>query len=72
MSPRDPDDAIEGREAFIVSRRIPNRRFYGMPNNFIEAELGIAATTRNRSTLIRIAERARREQDGARSPRKSR
>ena len=52
--------AIEGREAFIVSRRKPNG-FYGFPNNFIEKELGVAATSRNWSTVTKIVEFARRD-----------
>lgn len=49
---------IDGREAFIVSR--PKRRgFFGFPNNFIEAQLGIPATTRNWSTVRKIVNQAR-------------
>jgi hypothetical protein len=46
-------------EVFIVSRRKKNG-FYGFPNNFIEKELGVSATTRNWSTLTRIVELARK------------
>jgi uncharacterized protein (DUF1697 family) len=46
---------IDGREAFIVSRRKPNSIMFGFPNNFIEEVLGVPATTRNRSTLLKIA-----------------
>ena len=42
-------------EIFIVSRRKKNG-FYGFPNNFIETELGVLATSRNWSTLTRLAE----------------
>ncbi|MBI4662212.1 MAG: DUF1697 domain-containing protein [Verrucomicrobia bacterium] len=45
--------AIQDREAFIVSRRKANG-FYGFPNNFIESELGVQATSRNWSTIGRI------------------
>jgi uncharacterized protein (DUF1697 family) len=45
---------IDGREAFIVSRRKKNG-FFGFPNNFIEQQLRISATTRNWSTVTRIA-----------------
>jgi uncharacterized protein (DUF1697 family) len=45
---------VAGREAFIVSRRKENGMF-GFPNNFVEKELGVAATTRNWSTVRRIA-----------------
>jgi uncharacterized protein (DUF1697 family) len=41
------------REVFIVSRRKQNG-FYGFPNNFIEKELGVPATTRNWSTVTKI------------------
>ena len=46
--------AIDGREAFILSRLKPNR-FFGFPNNFIEDALGVSATTRNWSTVTAIA-----------------
>ena len=46
--------AIEGREVFIVSRLKPSG-FFGFPNNFIEAALGVTATTRNWSTVTAIA-----------------
>lgn len=45
--------AIRGREAYAVSRRKKNG-FYGFPNNFIEAQLGVPATSRNWSTITRI------------------
>jgi len=45
---------IAGREVFILSR--PKRpRFFGFPNNFIEEQLGVPATTRNWSTVTAIA-----------------
>ena len=46
--------AIDGREAFVISRLKPNR-FFGFPNNFIEDALGVSATTRNWSTVTAIA-----------------
>jgi uncharacterized protein (DUF1697 family) len=52
---------ITGLDAFIVSRRKPNG-FYGFPNNFIEKELGVSATTRNWSTVTKVVEFARRMQ----------
>ena len=57
VSPRDALEirAIRGRHAFVVSRRKPNG-FFGLPNNFVEAALGIPATTRNWSTVTKIAE----------------
>lgn len=45
--------AARGPHVFIVSRRKPNG-FFGFPNNFIEKELGIPATSRNWSTVSRI------------------
>ncbi len=51
--------AIRGRDVFIISRRKKNG-FFGFPNNFIEDELGVAATTRNWSTVRKIVEAARR------------
>jgi uncharacterized protein (DUF1697 family) len=35
--------------------------FYGFPNNFIEKALGVPATTRNWSTVLKIVEFARKE-----------
>jgi hypothetical protein len=43
------------REVFVVSRRKRNGS-YGFPNAFVEAELGVQATTRNWSTITRIVE----------------
>jgi uncharacterized protein (DUF1697 family) len=52
--------AIAGRDALVVSR--PKRSgFYGFPNNFIEDELGVAATTRSWSTVTKVVEFAARE-----------
>jgi uncharacterized protein (DUF1697 family) len=58
VSPRDALEirAIRGPHAFVVSRRKPNG-FFGLPNNFVEAALGIPATTRNWSTVTKIAAR---------------
>ena len=47
--------AMTDREVFIVSRRKKNG-FFGFPNNFIEKELGVSATTRNWSTVTKIVE----------------
>lgn len=44
---------MSDREVFIVSRRRKNG-FFGFPNNFIEKELGVTATTRNWSTVTKI------------------
>jgi uncharacterized protein (DUF1697 family) len=46
--------AIRGLEAYVVSRRKTNG-FYGFPNNFVEMEIGVPATSRNWSTVNRIA-----------------
>jgi uncharacterized protein (DUF1697 family) len=54
--------AMKNREVFIVSRRKKNG-FYGFPNNFIEKELGVSATTRNWSTLSKIVEFVRNDPD---------
>lgn len=47
--------AIRNRTAFIVCRRKPNGTF-GFPNAFLEKELGVAATTRNVRTVMKILE----------------
>ncbi len=62
---RAPKEALEvigmkNLDVFIVSRRKDNG-FYGFPNNFIEKELGVLATSRNWSTVNKIAELADRE-----------
>ena len=58
LSPTDPKEALEAiavknLEVFIVSRKKKNG-MYGFPNNFIEKEFGVAATTRNWTTVTRI------------------
>jgi len=55
--------AMKNLNVFIVSRR-KKSGFYGFPNNFIEKELGISATSRNWSTLTKIVEFVRWEPDG--------
>lgn len=45
--------AIDGREVFVVSQRKTNG-MYGFPNNFVEKELDVSATTRNWSTVTKI------------------
>lgn len=57
LSPKEALEAfkIKDRDVFIVSRRKANG-MYGFPNNFIEKELGVPATTRNWSTIRRIVE----------------
>jgi uncharacterized protein (DUF1697 family) len=56
ISARERLEAIgmHGQDVFIVSRRKPNG-MYGFPNNFIEEALQIAATTRNWSTIEKLA-----------------
>ena len=51
--------AITAREVFVVSRRKKNG-FYGFPNNFIEKELDVSATTRNWSTVTKIVYQLRK------------
>lgn len=46
---------MRGSDVFIVSRRKRNG-FHGFPNDFIEKKLGTSATSRNWSTLARVAE----------------
>ena len=53
--------AIRNLDVFVVSRRKKKSRFYGFPNNFIEKELGVSATSRNWSTLTKIIALIRNE-----------
>ena len=57
LSPKEALEAIgvSTLEVFVVSHRMKHG-FYGFPNNFIEKELGVLATSRNWSTVTRIAE----------------
>lgn len=45
--------AIKNRAAFTVARR-KKTGWFGFPNNFIEKELGVAATTRQWRTLEKV------------------
>jgi uncharacterized protein (DUF1697 family) len=45
---------LDEKEAYLVSKRIKGR--YGFPNNFIEKELNITATTRNWTTIRKITQ----------------
>ena len=45
--------AIQDRAAFIVARR-KKTGWFGFPNNFIEKEFAVAATTRNWSTVEKV------------------
>jgi uncharacterized protein (DUF1697 family) len=47
--------AMRDLEVYVVSRR-KKSGFYGIPNIFIEKELGVPATCRNWSTLTKLAE----------------
>jgi len=51
--------AVNGAHAYVVSRRKPNTMMYGFPNSFVENALGVAATSRNWSTVTKILSRAR-------------
>lgn len=48
---------IDGCDAFLISRQKKNG-FFGFPNNFIESELGVAATSRNWSTITKLVAKA--------------
>ncbi|HVS83089.1 MAG TPA: DUF1697 domain-containing protein [Pyrinomonadaceae bacterium] len=52
--------AIRDRAAFILCRRKKNGMF-SFPNNFLEKEFGVAATTRNWNTVNRIVALAEAE-----------
>jgi uncharacterized protein (DUF1697 family) len=45
---------LRERDVLVVSGRKPNG-FYGFPNAFVEAAFGVAATSRNWSTVTRLA-----------------
>jgi uncharacterized protein (DUF1697 family) len=45
---------VAGREVFLLSRR-KKTGMYGFPNGVVESEFGVAATTRNWSTIRKIA-----------------
>jgi uncharacterized protein (DUF1697 family) len=44
---------MRGGEVFVVSRKVGGR--YGFPNAFVEKELDVAATTRNWTTVAKLA-----------------
>ena len=54
---------MNNREVFIVSRP-KESGFFGFPNNFIEEQLHVSATSRNWSTVTKIANLARSQRDG--------
>ena len=45
--------AIRGRAAFVVARR-KKTGWFGFPNNFVEKQLGVTATTRQWSTVKKL------------------
>ena len=45
--------AVKDRAAFVVARR-KKTGWFGFPNNFVEKELGVTATTRQWSTLRKL------------------
>jgi uncharacterized protein (DUF1697 family) len=51
--------AIRGRDVFIRSRRVKGR--FGFPNDFIEKQLGVPATSRNWNTIVRMVKGGRGE-----------
>jgi uncharacterized protein (DUF1697 family) len=53
-SPRGETELLRvaGREAFSWGRHVGSRT--GFPNDFVEKELGVSATTRNRSTILAL------------------
>lgn len=52
--------AIHDRAAFVVARR-KKTGWFGFPNNFVEKQLGVTATTRQWSTLRKLIEFAETE-----------
>jgi uncharacterized protein (DUF1697 family) len=53
--------ALHGRDLLLVSKR-KKSGFYGMPNIFVEQTFGVAATSRNWSTVQKIAQLLREMQ----------
>jgi uncharacterized protein (DUF1697 family) len=56
----DPQERLEaigikGLDVLVVSRRKEPRLFYGFPNSFVEKMLDVPATSRNWSTMTKIA-----------------
>jgi uncharacterized protein (DUF1697 family) len=44
---------VHKKDAFLLSSEVKNGR-YGFPNNFIEDELGVSATSRNWNTVCKL------------------
>ena len=59
---------VRGAHAYVVSRRKPNTRMYGFPNSFVEKALGVAATSRNWSTVTKLLARATPDSGSASTP----
>jgi uncharacterized protein (DUF1697 family) len=51
--------AVKDRAAFVVARR-KQTGWFGFPNNFVEKQLGVTATTRQWSTVKKLIEFAQR------------
>ena len=51
-------EAMKDDMVYVVSKR-KRKGSFGFPNNFVEQELGVKATTRNISTLVKLVELAR-------------
>jgi uncharacterized protein (DUF1697 family) len=59
---RLPDDGLEAfalrrHDVLLVSHRVRGR--FGFPNNFVEREFGVPATTRNWNTVAKLVELGR-------------
>ena len=52
--------AVKDRAAFVVARR-KKTGWFGFPNNFVEKQLGVTATTRQWSTVKKLIEFAEKE-----------
>jgi uncharacterized protein (DUF1697 family) len=59
---------VRGAHAYVVSRRKPHTMMYGFPNSFVENALGVAATSRNWSTVSKILARSTRDSGSASTP----
>jgi uncharacterized protein (DUF1697 family) len=67
VSPVERLEAVKMKnlDVFVVSRR-KKSGLYGFPNNFVEKELGVSATSRNWSTVSRIVQLIKDESKGSR------
>jgi uncharacterized protein (DUF1697 family) len=48
--------AVRGDDALLLSRRVKGR--FGFPNGLVEKALGVAATTRNWNTVVKLGDSA--------------